>query len=74
MEETKVQTNSTSKNETTPESSKYIWFGVYNELLLNENISKLLERCNDKSLPKESASIHLNKYSLSFNKNKVFIL
>ena len=74
MEETKVQTNYISKNETTPESSKYIWFGVYNELLLNENISKLLERCNDKTLPKEQASIHLNKFSLSFNKNKAFIL
>ena len=74
MEETKVPTNSTSKDETPSENVKYIWFGVYNELLLNENISKLLERCNDKTLPKEQASIHLNKFSLSFNKNKAFIL
>ena len=76
MEEKKDQSTSSSKDKTSEisiENGKYIWFGVYNELLLNENISKLLEKCNDKSLPKESASIHLNKFSISFNKNKIFI-
>ena len=77
MEEKKDQSSSSSKDKTSEistENEKYIWFGVYNELLLNENISKLLEKCKDKSLPKESASIHLNKFSISFNKNKIFII
>ena len=77
MEEKKDQSSSSSKDKTSEistENEKYIWFGVYNELLLNENISKLLEKCKDNSLPKESASIHLNKFSISFNKNKIFII
>ena len=36
LSETKIPTNSTSKDETPSENVKYIWFGVYNELLLNE--------------------------------------
>ena len=55
------------------ENKNFIWFGVYNELLLKKNIAKLLDKCNNKELPKESASIHLNKYSIEFNKNKIFI-
>ena len=77
MESNKVQSNSNENNESSkisPEKGKYIWFGVYNELLLNENISKLLEKCLDKSLPKESAAIHINKYTIAFNKNKTFII
>ena len=77
MEENKVKSNSSSKDNTSEisqENKNYIWFGVYNEMLLNENISKVLEKCNDKSLPKESASIHLNKFIISFNKNNIFIL
>ena len=80
MEENNSQSNSLEKEEKnkspeiSSENGKNIWFGVYNEFLLNDNISKVLEKCNDKSLPKESASIHLNKYSISFNKNKIFII
>ena len=76
MEEKKEQSSPLTKDkpsEISTDNEKYIWFGVYNELILNENISKLLEKCNDKSLPKESASIHLNKFSIAFNKNKIFI-
>ena len=76
MEEKKDQSSTPSKDknsEISTENEKYIWLGVYNELLLNENISILLEKCNDKSLPKETASVHLNKFSISFNKNKIFI-
>lgn len=77
MEQNKELTNSTVNNEPAKisiENEKYIWFGVYNELLLNENIANLLNKCADKSLPKELASIHLNKYSIAFNKNKIFIV
>lgn len=66
MEQNKEQKDN-DKNE------NYIWFGVYNELLLNENISNTLKKCTDNSLPKLSASIHLNKYKISFNKNQIFI-
>ena len=34
---------------------------------------KLLEKCKDKTLPIESAAIHLNKYKIGFNKNRIFI-
>ena len=71
MEQNKETSNSNKSS--SPEKEKYIWFGVYNELLLNENISKLFEKLVDKSLPKESASIHLNKFTISFHKNKIFI-
>ena len=71
MEQNKETSN--SNQSTSPEKEKYIWFGVYNELLLNENISKLFEKLVDKSLPKESAAIHLNKFTISFHKNKIFI-
>ena len=77
MEQNKEPSNlkeSSEASKISPEFEKYIWFGVYNELLLNENISKLIEKCTDKSLPKESAAIHLNKYSITFNKNKIFII
>ena len=63
--EQKKETSNSNQN-TSPEKEKYIWFGVYNELLLNENISKLFNKLVDKSLPKESAAIHLNKFSISF--------
>jgi hypothetical protein len=69
MEQNKEQTND-DKND---KNDNYIWFGVYNELLLNQNILNTLKKCNDKSLPKLSASIHLNKYTISFNKNQIFI-
>ena len=71
MEQNKETSN--SNQSTSPEKEKYIWFGVYNELLLNENISQLFNKLVDKSLPKESAAIHLNKFSISFHKNKIFI-
>lgn len=71
MEQNKEFSN--SNQSTSPEKEKYIWFGVYNELLLNENISKLFEKLEDKSLPKESAAIHLNKFTISFHKNNIFI-
>lgn len=77
MEQNKEQSNSTGNNEAakiTIENGKYIWFGVYNELLLNENMVNLLNKCIDKSLPKELASIHLNRFSIAFNKNKIFIV
>ena len=77
MEQNKEQSNSTGNNEAakiTIENGKYIWFGVYNELLLNENMANLLNKCIDKSLPKELASIHLNRFSIAFNKNKIFIV
>ena len=77
MENNKEQINSSQKDAfspISPENLNYIWFGVYNELMINENIVKILEKCIDKSLPKKSASIHLNKYAIAFNKNKIFII
>ena len=55
------------------QKERYIWFGVHNELLRNKNMIKLLEKCKDKTLPIESAAIHLNKYKVGFNKNRIFI-
>ena len=55
------------------QKERYIWFGVHNELLRNKNMIKLLEKCKDKSIPIESAAIHLDKYKIGFNKNRVFI-
>ena len=55
------------------QKERYVWFGVHNELLRNKNMIKLIEKCKDKSLPIESAAIHLDKYRLGFNKNRVFI-
>ena len=55
------------------QKEKCIWFGVHNELLRNKNMIKLIEKCKDKSLPIESAAIHLDKYRVGFNKNRVFI-
>ena len=55
------------------QQERYIWFGVYNELLRNKNIIKLLKNCKDTSIPIESASIHLEKYKIGFNKNRIFI-
>ena len=55
------------------QKEKCIWFGVHNELLRNKNMIKLIEKCKDKSLPIESAAIHLDKYKVGFNKNRVFI-
>lgn len=55
------------------QKEKCIWFGVHNELLRNKNMIKLIEKCKDKSLPVESAAIHLDKYRVGFNKNRVFI-
>ena len=55
------------------QKERYIWFGVHNELLRNKNMIKLLDKCKDKSLPIESAAIHLDKYKIGFNKNRVFI-
>lgn len=52
---------------------RYIWFGVYNELLRNKNIIKVLQKCKDSTLPIESAAIHLEKYKIGFNKNRIFI-
>ena len=56
------------------QKERYIWFGVHNELLRNKNMIKLLEKCNDKSIPIESAAIHLDKYRIGFNKNRVIII
>ena len=55
------------------QKERYIWFGVHNELLRNKNMIKILEKCKDKSIPIESAAIHLDKYRIGFNKNRVFI-
>ena len=55
------------------QQERYIWFGVYNELLRNKNIIKILQKCKDTSIPIESASIHLEKYKIGFNKNRIFI-
>ena len=55
------------------QKERCIWFGVHNELLRNKNMIKLIEKCKDKSLPIESAAIHLDKYTVGFNKNRVFI-
>ena len=55
------------------QKERYIWLGVHNELLRNKNMIKLLQKCKDKSLPIESAAIHLDKYKIGFNKNRVFI-
>lgn len=55
------------------QKERYIWFGVHNELLRNKNMIKLIEKCKDKTLPIESAAIHLDKYRIGFNKNRVFI-
>ena len=55
------------------QKERYVWLGVHNELLRNKNMIKLLEKCKDKSLPIESAAIHLDKYKIGFNKNRVFI-
>ena len=55
------------------QKERYIWLGVHNELLRNKNMIKLLEKCKDKTLPIESAAIHLNKYKIGFNKNRIFI-
>ena len=55
------------------QKEKCIWFGVHNELLRNKNMIKLIEKCKDKSLPVESAAIHLDKNRIGFNKNRVFI-
>ena len=77
MEQNKEHLNSSSKDgisNTSPENQNYIWFGVYDQLMINENLAKVLEKCIHKSLPKESASIHLNKYTIAFNKNKIFII
>ena len=55
------------------QKERYVWFGVHNELLRNKNMIKLLEKCKDKTLPIESAAIHLDKHKIGFNKNRVFI-
>ena len=55
------------------QKEKCVWFGVHNELLRNKNMIKLIGKCKDKSLPIESAAIHLDKYRLGFNKNRIFI-
>ena len=55
------------------QKEKCIWFGVHNELLRNKNMIKLIEKCKDKSLPIESAAIHLDKFKVSFDKNRVVI-
>ena len=55
------------------QKERCIWFGVHNELLRNKNMIKIIEKCKDKSLPIESAAIHLDKYRIGFNKNRVFI-
>ena len=55
------------------QKERCIWFGVHNELLRTKNMIKLIEKCKDKSLPIESAAIHLDKYRVGFNKNRVFI-
>ena len=55
------------------QQEKYIWYGVHNELLRNKNIIKAIQQCNDPSIPIESASIHLDKYKIGFNGNKVMI-
>ena len=55
------------------QQERYIWFGVYNEFLRNKNIIKILQKCKDTSIPIESASIHLEKYKIGFNKNRIFI-
>ena len=55
------------------QQEKYIWYGVHNELLRNKNIIKAIQQCNDTSIPIESASIHLDKYKIGFNGNKVMI-
>jgi hypothetical protein len=55
------------------QQERYIWFGVHNELLRNKNIIKIIQKCNDTSIPIESASIHLDKFKVGFNRNRVFI-
>ena len=55
------------------QQEKYIWYGVHNELLINKNIIKAIQKCNDTSIPIESASIHLDKFKIGFNGNKVII-
>ena len=68
-----MEQNKDISKQISSDNQNYIWFGVYNELLSKANMIKLLDKCNDKSIPKESAAIHLNNYSLAFNKNKIFI-
>ena len=55
------------------QQEKYIWFGVHNELLRNKNIIKLIQKCKDSSIPIERASIHLEKFKLSFYKNNIYL-
>ena len=55
------------------QKEKYIWFGVYDELLRNKNIIKFISKCKDTTLPIECAAIHLEKYKMGFSKNKSFI-
>ena len=64
MEQNKDKLNSSSKDELlniSSENQNYIWVGIYNELMINENFTKILEKCQDKSLPKESLCL-INKY------------
>ena len=52
------------------QKERCIWFGVHNELLRTKNMIKLIEKCKDKSLPIESAAIHLDKYRAKKSSNK----
>lgn len=52
---------------------KDVWFGVYDTLQINENFDELIEKCKDKSKPKEIVSLKLEKYQLNFCKNKNYI-
>lgn len=56
------------------QKEKYIWLGVYDELLRNKHLINLMKKCADPSLPSECAAIHLEKYRLAFHKNKSFII
>ena len=50
-----------------------IWLGIYDTLQINDNFNELIEKCKDKSKPKEIISLKLEKYQLNFSKNTAFI-
>ena len=66
--------NEIIKNEQIINDDENIWLGVYNKYMITQNIANLIEKCSDKSLPKELASIHLNNYSICFNQNNIYII
>lgn len=50
------------------QKEQYVWFGVYDDLTRNKLMINNMKKCKDSSFPLECASIHLEKYKVSFCK------